>query len=63
MKNSSCTEDVPTPQTDKLIEEMRHGYGIPKCAEWDRLEAHAREMERLAYSFRALAIAYNRALP
>lgn len=48
-------EDVETPLTDKLIEEMLCGDGIPRCKEWERLEAHAREMERRYYAMRAIA--------
>ena len=50
-------DDVETPLTDKLIKEMLHGDGIPRCKEWERLEAHAREMERRAYAYRAVAAA------
>jgi hypothetical protein len=49
--------DVPTPLTDKLIEDMLHGDGIPRCTEWDRMVAHAREQERQAHTYRAIAIA------
>ena len=58
MTKQRVERDVPTPKTDALIEEMLHGDGIPRCAEWERLEAHAREMERMAYSYRAVAQAY-----
>lgn len=54
---SDSANDMPTPITDKLIDEMRCGYGIPKCAEWDRLEEHAREMERQVATYRAVAVA------
>jgi hypothetical protein len=59
MKSSVCTEgnDTPTPKTDALIEEMLCGDGIPRCKEWERLEAHAREMERMAHAYRAVAVA------
>jgi hypothetical protein len=49
------SDDVETPKTDALIEEMLSGDGIPRCKEWERLEAHAREMERMAYAYRAVA--------
>lgn len=52
--------DTPTPITDAVVENMRKEKGVPESAKWDRLEEHAREMERLAHSYRALAIAYNR---
>lgn len=54
------SDDVETPMTDALIEEMLCGDGIPKCKEWERLEAHAREMERRAYAFRSVAIALTK---
>ena len=49
--------DHPTPLTDSLIEKMLHGEGIPRCKEWEQLEEHAREMERRAYCYRAVAAA------
>ena len=49
--------DVETPITDKLIDDMLHGDGIPRCDEWDRMVAHAREMERRYYASRAVASA------
>lgn len=33
-------------RTDALIESMLCADGIPRCAEWDKLEAHARQLER-----------------
>ena len=51
------TLEGETPKTDALIEEMLHGEGIPRCREWERLEAHAREMERMAHTYRAIASA------
>lgn len=54
-------KDTPTPLTDQLIEEMRHGYGIPKCAEWDRMVEHAREMERRAHAYKVVAVAHLKA--
>lgn len=49
--------DVATPLTDALINNMLHGDGIPRCKEWELLEAHAREMERLYYAQRAVSAA------
>ena len=50
-------KDVETPLTDALIESMLHGDGIPRCKEWEQLEAHAREMERRVYAYRAASVA------
>ena len=57
MTTLNKAKDAPTPITDKLIDEMLHGDGIPRCTEWERLEAHAREMERMAAAYRAVASA------
>lgn len=57
MPSKRADNDVPTPLTDALIDEMLHGEGIPRCKEWELLEAHAREMERRAYAYRAVAAA------
>lgn len=53
-------EDFPTPRTDKLIEKMLEGDGIPVCEEWDRLLAHAKEMERMCQAQTAVAAALLR---
>ena len=34
------------PMLMAMIEDMLHGDGIPRCKEWDRLEAFAAKMER-----------------
>lgn len=54
MKPPRTPRDAPTPLTDALIEEMLCGKGIPRCEEWERLEEHAREMERRYYAMRAV---------
>jgi hypothetical protein len=59
---STDGEDHPTPKTDALINKMLHGDGIPRCKEWEKLEEHAREMERLVYVYRELSVAYLRQL-
>jgi hypothetical protein len=61
MNKRSKSLDTPTPRTDAVIDELLAGDGVPKCSEWDRMVEHAREMERMAAAYRALAIAYNRA--
>lgn len=54
--------DHPTPLTDALIEKMLEGDGIPKgCKQWQRIVKHAREMERRAYCYRAVAAAAMKA--
>lgn len=35
-----------TPLLDAMIDDMLHGDGIPRCAEWDRLQSFAATMER-----------------
>jgi len=40
---------VLTPMTDKLIEDMLHGNGIPRCGEWDMLVRHAKALEASFY--------------
>lgn len=50
--------DVATPYTDKLIDKMLCGTGIPQCDEWDRMVEHARAMERLAYTYRTISVLY-----
>ena len=35
-----------TPMLSAMIDDMQHGDGIPRCAEWDRLEAFAAQMEQ-----------------
>jgi hypothetical protein len=57
MTNRHKSLDTPTPKTDALIEDMLCSDGVPNCPEWDRIVEHAREMERMAHSYRALAIA------
>jgi len=53
-------DDLETPKTDALVEELLHADGIPRCKEWDRLLDHAKEMERMAHVYRAVAAAENR---
>lgn len=57
MPKKKEADDLPTPQTDKLIDDMLQSRGIPQCWEWERLAAHAREMERLVATFRAIVVA------
>ena len=35
-----------SPRTSAVIYEMLHGEGIPRCREWEVLEAHARQLEQ-----------------
>lgn len=51
------SRDVETPKTDAMIGKMLRAEGVPICEEWDRLVEHAREMERMAYAYRAVAVA------
>ena len=34
-----------TPMLDEMIDDMLHGDGIPRCAEWDRIQSFAATME------------------
>lgn len=38
--------EAGTPLVDALIESMLNGDGIPRCKEWENLEAFARDLER-----------------
>lgn len=60
VRRGTDTDDAPTPITDKLIDDMLHGDGIPRCDEWDRMVAHAKEMERWKDVYRAVSIAVQR---
>lgn len=51
-----------TPLTDKVLKKMREGDGVPVCKEWTKLAAHARAMERLAYTYRDVSLSYLRML-
>lgn len=42
-------ERAATPITDKLIDDMLHGNGIPHCDEWDMLVRHAKALEASFY--------------
>lgn len=42
-------ERADTPITDKLIDDMLHGNGIPCCDEWDMLVRHAKALESSFY--------------
>ena len=50
--------DFATPLTNKVLRDLLSGNGVPVgCDSWDKLVKHAKEMERRAYAYRAVATA------
>lgn len=56
-RTRKASGSISTPITNRIIQRLLSGDGIPDCAEWRTMVKHAREMERLYYAQRAISVA------